>query len=320
MFHYVEKNMRIIFITASVCVGIIILATLKYSLQENCATKSKKRVVCTTGMIGSVLHEIAGDRLDIICLMGPGVDPHVYKAKPTDVMNIQKADLILYNGLHLEGKMVELFEELAATKKVIAVSSWLDKTLLINATDQAYDPHVWHDVNLWRQILFPLTHELCLIDPENALFFSKNAEHYNDELTDLDIKMKNTFARIPAKKRILVTAHDAFSYFGRAYGFEVVAVQGVSTDVQPGLADLTNLVSFLIKHNVPVIFLESCIPKRSIEAVVEMVTRSGSSIQVGGELLADALGEHEKDADTYTGMILHNMYTIMEGFAQHTDR
>lgn len=280
-------------------------------------SSTKKKVVCTTGMIGSVIREIAGDFVEVICLMGPGVDPHIYKAKPTDVMHIQNADLLLYNGLHLEGKMVELFEELHKTKKVYAVSSWLDQSLLMQVDQGVYDPHVWHDVSLWQQIVMPLKEQLCLIDPEHAAQFTKNANQYIQKLTDLHSVMQQTFATIPLEKRILVTAHDAFGYFGKIYGFEVIALQGVSTDVQPGLADMTQLVDTIIEKKIPVIFVESCIPKKSIESVVQMAARLDHTINIGKELLADALGSPEKNADSYVGMMYYNMNTIMDGFAAY---
>lgn len=305
--------MRFIHIMSLIIAAFFVIMFLyKPSTQQN---KIKKKVVCTTGMIGSVIREIASEKIDIICLMGPGVDPHIYKAKPTDVIHIQEADLLLYNGLHLEGKMVELFEEMHTTKKVYAVSSWIDSSQFIKVDEEAYDPHVWHDVSLWQQIVLPLQEQLCLLDPENQSFFIKNANNYIQELNNLDTTIKKTFASIEESKRILITAHDAFSYFGRAYGFQVVSLQGVSTDVQPGLADITNLVTFIIEKQVPVIFLESCIPKKSIESVVEMVQRTGNSIRIGKELLADALGCSEKNADSYIGMMYYNMHTILQGFS-----
>ena len=304
----------VIFITILFFIGLCSFLLYRPNIKNNF---SKKKVVCTTGMIASVVHEIAGDLLDIVCLMGPGVDPHVYKTKPTDVLHIQEAHLLLYNGLHLEGKMVELFEELHKTKKVCAVSSWCDNTLLIKVSEQAYDPHIWHDILLWQQIVVPLAKELCLIDPEHTAYFIAQAEKYTLKLTTLHNQIKDSFATIPAQKRVLVTAHDAFNYFGRAYGFEVVALQGVSTDVQPGLADMVTLVDLIIAKNISVIFVESCIPKKSIEAVVQMAQRRGHTLQMGKELLADALGDQEKNADTYVGMMYYNMRTIMDGYALH---
>lgn len=305
--------MRFIHLTLVVISAFFLLFLLNKPTTKN--SSLKKKIVCTTGMICSVVRAIADDKIETFCLMGPGVDPHIYKAKPTDVIHIQEADLLLYNGLHLEGKMVELFEEMHATKKVYAVSNWIDSSKLIKVDEETYDPHVWHDVSLWQQIVLPLQEQLCILDPENASFFNENARSYVKELTKLHNTMQKTFATIPASKKILVTAHDAFSYFGRAYGFQVVALQGVSTDVQPGLADITNLVNFIIEKQIPVIFLESCIPKKSIEFVVEMVERAGKTIHIGKELLADALGYSEKNADTYIGMMYYNMHTILNGFS-----
>jgi manganese/zinc/iron transport system substrate-binding protein len=300
--------------------GLIIMYLCMHLLYHSSSVKtaSKGKIVCTTGMIASVVHEIAGNSLDIICLMGPGVDPHIYKAKPTDVVHIQEADLLLYNGLHLEGQMVELFEDLHATKKVFAVSSFIDDSLCMQVDEHVYDPHIWHDVSLWQQIVMPLKDQLCTIFPDHAEQFNTNALHYLKKLKNLHHLMQKTFATIPVEKRILVTAHDAFGYFGKAYGFEVVALQGVSTDVQPGLADITKLMNFIIEQHIPVVFIESCVPKKSIETVVQMAERLGRKVQVGKELLADALGSPEKNADSYIGMMYYNMYVIMDGFAEYT--
>jgi manganese/zinc/iron transport system substrate-binding protein len=275
---------------------------------------TKKKIVCTTGMIASVVQEIVQDTVDVVCLMGPGVDPHVYKARTSDVMHIQQAQLILYSGLHLEGKMAELLQELHKTKLVFAVTDVIARSLLIEVDNQVYDPHVWHDVSLWKMIVLPIAQKLTQVDPEHAQLFADNAQKYIKKLDKLDKTMKQKCAIIPAEKRILVSAHDAFGYFGKAYGFKVVALQGVSTDAQPGLADIVQLAQFIFEHHIPVVFLESCIPPKSIEAVVGMVGRLGGRVAVGQELLADALGMRKDNADSYVGMIEYNMDVIISSF------
>ena len=276
----------------------------------------KKKVVCTTGMIASVVREIAQDIVEVVCLMGPGVDPHVYKARASDVMHIQQAQLILYNGLHLEGKMAELFEELHKTKLIFAVTDAIDRSLLIEVDRGVYDPHVWHDVLLWKMIVLPIAQKLAQIDPEHEQLFVNNAQKYIKTLDELNNKLKQKCAIIPPEKRVLVSAHDAFGYFGKAYKFKVVALQGVSTDAQPGLADITQLAQFIVDHHIAVVFLESCIPPKSIDAVVGMVARLGRQVAVGKELLADALGMGKDNADSYVGMIEYNMDVIISSFMQ----
>jgi len=309
--------MRHVFTTIIVCLVIFFLS--KYALENRSFVKnaSAGKIVCTTGMIASVVREITGNSVDVVCLMGPGVDPHIYKAKPTDVIHIQEADLLLYNGLHLEGKMVELFEELHKTKKVLPVSSLIDSSFFIQVDEGVYDPHLWHDVSLWKQIVMPLKEQLCMLFSEHAGQFNENAVTYLKKLDDLHDNMKKEFFTIPVEKRILVTAHDAFGYFGRAYEFSVVSLQGVSTDVQPGLADITKLVDFIIEKKISVVFIESCIPKKSIETVVHMAARRGHTVNIGKELLADALGSREQNADFYIGMMCYNMQVLMDGFAEY---
>jgi manganese/zinc/iron transport system substrate-binding protein len=300
-----------------ICFIIVFLS--KYALENRSVVKnaSAGKIVCTTGMIASVVREITGNSVDIVCLMGPGVDPHIYKAKPTDVIHIQEADLLLYNGLHLEGKMVELFEELHKTKKVLPVSSLIDSSFFIQVDEGVYDPHLWHDVSLWKQIVMPLKEELSILFSEHAAQFNENAVTYLKKLDDLHDSMKRKFFTIPVEKRILVTAHDAFGYFGRAYEFRVISLQGVSTDVQPGLADITKLVDFIIEKKISVVFIESCIPKKSIEMVVHMAARRGHTVNIGKELLADALGSREQNADFYIGMMRYNTQVLMDGFAEY---
>jgi manganese/zinc/iron transport system substrate-binding protein len=275
----------------------------------------KKKIVCTTGMIASVVKEIVHDKMDVICLMGPGVDPHVYKARPSDVIHIKQADLIVYNGLHLEGKMTELFEQFERSKVVFSVGTMIDRNLLLTVDEGIYDPHIWHDVSLWKEIVMPLAHQCGKILPQERSFFEESAYAYEAQLEQLHDTIKNRCAEIPQEKRILVTAHDAFSYFGRAYGYKVVALQGVSTDAQPGLADMMQLAHYIVEYKISVVFLESCIPHKSMNALVQMVARLGWNVTVGKELLADALGMEKDNADFYIGMIQYNVNAMIEGFA-----
>lgn len=278
-------------------------------------TKADKiSVVCTTGMIASTVQSIVGNEAEVFCLMGPGVDPHTFKVRPSDVARIQSADLLVFNGLHLEGKMTDLFEQSDIADKSCSIQTFVDPKQLIEVAPGVYDPHVWHDVLLWSSVIDSLTERLLQLMPEKADSLYKNASEYKHRLLQLHQQLLEMYAKIPTAQRILITAHDAFGYFGRAYGFQVVALQGVSTDVQAGLADLLGLATFIVDHKVPVIFLESCIPSKSMVAVAEKVEALGFKVMLGNQLLADAVGMQGADQVAYQQMMLDNMHTIMNGF------
>lgn len=278
-------------------------------------TKADKlSIVCTTGMIASTVQSIVGNEADVFCLMGPGVDPHTFKVRPSDVARIRSADLLVFNGLHLEGKMTDLFEQSDIAGKSCSVQTCIDTKQLIEVAPGVYDPHVWHDVWLWASVIDPLAERIIQLMPEKADSLYKNVAEYKHRLLQLHQQLLETYAKIPVAQRILITAHDAFGYFGRAYGFQVVALQGVSTDVQAGLADLLGLANFIVDHKVPVVFLESCIPSKSMIAVVEKVETLGFKVTLGNELLADAVGMQGADPAAYQQMMLDNMRTIVDGF------
>jgi manganese/zinc/iron transport system substrate-binding protein len=273
----------------------------------------KLKIVTTTGIIADVVSNIIGDKADVESLMGAGVDPHLYKASHGDLEKLTSADLILYNGLHLEGKMGEVLEKLARVKPVIAVSSEMDKKLFTKTGENTYDPHIWFNVHLWSQTIPKIQKELIVADSSNAETYSKNAEKYLKRLDSLDHKVKEQIQSIPAKQRVLITAHDAFGYFGKRYGIEVRGLQGISTLSEFGLNDITSLVDFIAERKIKAVFVETSVSEKAINAVVEGCKSRGHDIKIGGSLYSDALGKKGTPEGTYIGMVSKNVEIIVKG-------
>jgi len=274
----------------------------------------KLNVVTTTSMITDLLHNIGGDSLNIQGLMGSGIDPHLYKASEGDVNKLFNADVVFYNGLHLEGKLVEVFEKMESTnKKTVAVAEILNKDGLIGSEYFAsnYDPHIWFNVDYWKQIAEFVASELQKIDAKNSEYYSANAKKYIAELDALENQLKAKIEELPAEKRILVTAHDAFNYFGQRFGFEVVGLQGLSTATEAGVQDVQKLGKFIIEKDVKAIFVESSVPKKTIEALQASVKSKGHEVAIGGTLYSDALGNAGTVEGTYLGMFKYNVETIV---------
>ena len=269
------------------------------------------RIVATTSMIADLAREIGGDRVEVEGLMGPGVDPHLYKASEGDVSRMTGADLILYNGLHLEGKMVDILDRLG--DRAAAVTDDIDRSRLVTPPAFAgnYDPHVWMDVSMWRVAAEEVAERLAALDTTHASAYRARAEEYVVTLDSLDAYVRAQTARVPEDKRVLVTAHDAFGYFGLAYDFEVRGLQGISTATEAGTADVQELARFVAEREIPAMFVESSVPARSIEAVRAAVRSRGFEVEIGGNLYSDALGGAGSGADTYEGMIRHNVDTIV---------
>lgn len=271
------------------------------------------QIVTTTGIIGDVAQQIAGPHARVEALMGPGVDPHLYKASESDVRRLSEAGLVLYNGLHLEGKMGDILTKMARSRPVVAVTEEVPQDLLREPPEflGQYDPHVWFDVSMWAQTLAPIVRELSALDPEHAGDFEANAAALEKELTELDAWVKAQILTIPEPQRILVTAHDAFGYFGRRYSMEVVGIQGISTLSEAGLKDVDRVVNLVVDRRVPAIFVESSVPRRSIEAVQAAVRSRGHEVAIGGQLYSDSLGAAGSPAGTYPGMVRANVQTIV---------
>jgi manganese/zinc/iron transport system substrate-binding protein len=271
-------------------------------------------ILTTTGIIGDIARRVAEPYGRVESLMGPGVDPHLYKASESDVRRMAEADLILYNGLHLEGKMADVLVKMARSRPVVAVTDDVPREGLREPPEFAgqYDPHLWFDVRLWALTLKPIVRELSELDPAHRNHYQTQAEALERELSELDAWVEQQVATIPTERRVLVTAHDAFGYFGRRYGLEVVGLQGISTLSEAGLRDVERVVDLVVERRIPAIFFESSVPRRSIEAVQAAAQDQGHAVALGGELFSDALGAAGTPEGTYTGMVRHNVETIVE--------
>lgn len=270
-------------------------------------------VVATTGMIGDTARRIAGDRVRLETLMPPGVDPHLYKASEGDVRLLSRADLILYNGLFLEGKMEDVFRKLERTRRIAPVAEAVPPAQLLSPSGLSghHDPHVWFDVSLWIHASRRIFEQLVALSPENEAEFTESFERLRRELVELDAWVSEEVRRIPEEKRVLVTAHDAFGYFGRRYGIEVVGLQGISTAAQAGLKDIERVVNIIVDRGVKAVFVESSVPQRNIEAVKAACIQRGHQVEIGGQLHSDSLGPAGSGADKYVGMVRHNVRTIV---------
>lgn len=265
-------------------------------------------------MIQDAVAEVAGDRADVIALMGPGVDPHLYKATQGDLQKLTDADIVFYNGLHLEGKMGEVLEKLGRTKPVIAVSAGIPDSLLrtVPGFQGTHDPHIWFDVKLWEHAVTAISNFLNQYDSAHASEYSHRSTLYKAKLDSLHGAVKQTLQQIPEQQRVLITAHDAFGYFGDAYNVHVRGLQGISTVSEFGLKDVTDLVNFIIDRKIKAIFVETSVSKRSIEAVVEGCRQKNWNVVIGGSLYSDAMGPAETPEGTYIGMVHANVKTIVD--------
>jgi manganese/zinc/iron transport system substrate-binding protein len=271
-------------------------------------------VTATIGMIADTARAVGGDRVEVTALMGPGVDPHLYKASEGDLRRLSSADLILYNGLNLEGKMADVFVRMAGRgKPTVQVTEGIDPSLLREPPEFQghYDPHVWFDVSMWAKTVQPVVEALAALDPGSRSLYETNGETYRKELEALHEHCKSELGRIPEKQRVLVTAHDAFGYFGRAYDIRVIGLQGISTSSEYSPRDIQRLVGVILENRVKAVFVESSVPRRSIEAVVEGCKARGHQVRIGGTLYSDAMGEPGTAEGTYPGMVRSNVKTIV---------
>lgn len=272
------------------------------------------RVVATTSVVADVVREVGGDRVEVTALMGPGVDPHLYRASEGDVRRMSEADIVFYSGHHLEGRMGEVLEELGTrATPTVAVAEGVtpDRLLTPPEFEGAVDPHVWMDVSLWRTTTTRVAEALAALDPTHAAEYEAGAATYGGRLETLDAWVRERIAALPPERRVLITAHDAFNYFGRAYDFDVRGLQGISTVAEAGTSDVQELARFVADRRIPALFVESSVSPRSIEAVQAAVRARGFEVSVGGNLYSDALGGEGTGADSYEGMIRHNVETIV---------
>lgn len=271
-------------------------------------------IVTTCGMVTDIVRVVAGDKAAVKGLMGEGVDPHLYKPTRDDIAALVKADMVFYSGLMLEGRMTDAFLKVARRgTPVFAVTELLDEKFLLEPKEFAghTDPHVWMDVQGWMQAVQVVGRSLAESDAPNAAYYLKNAEAHVARLAELDAYAKKAMASIPSERRVLITAHDAFNYFGRAYGIEVRGIQGISTESEAGVADINKLVDFLVERKIPAIFVESSVSDKNIRALVEGCKSRGHAVRIGGSLFSDAMGAPGTYEGTYIGMIDHNVTIIV---------
>ncbi|WP_110931458.1 metal ABC transporter solute-binding protein, Zn/Mn family [Paenibacillus bouchesdurhonensis] len=273
------------------------------------------QVVTTTGMIADLVQEIGGTEVNAVALMRPGVDPHLFKASQGDIQKLDQANMIFYGGLHLEGKMTEILEKLERHKYTVPVSKDIDQALLRSGADingTQFDPHIWFDVKHWISAAGTVRDTLAAYDPNHADLYEQNAAAYIEQLNALDVEIKERINEIPESGRVLVTAHDAFGYFGDAYGMEVMGLQGISTAAEYGSKDVSKLRDYLVENKIKAVFVESSVPPKAMEAVIAGAKEKGHTVKIGGELYSDSMGEPGSGADTYITMVRHNINTIVE--------
>ena len=282
------------------------------TIPYNSTASKPLRVVATTGMVADLVRQIGGDQVQIEQLMSSGVDPHLYRANTEDVKAIRAAELVFYNGFKLEGRMGDLLNDKSASaKKHIALVDALPKDAALGDPEhETADPHVWMDVMLWSSTTQLIEQELRNRIPAHAELFTERANQLRDRLQKLDLLGKKWIESIPSEQRILITSHDAFRYFGRRYGLQVEGIQGISTSSEAGLRRITELVELLVTRKVPAAFVESSVPYKSIQSIIEGAERRGCKVTIGGELYSDAMGPTGSGADTYEGMMRHNFKTI----------
>jgi len=276
------------------------------------AQASPIKVVATTGMIADAARQVGGDLVEVKALMGPGVDPHAYRQTRTDIVAMTRADLVLRHGLYLEAQMEDFLRDLARKRNVVAVAEALPKTMLLAHDDYAdkFDPHVWMSPELWSHVVVAVRDALIAVRPEAKTTFEANAAAHLKDLAELANYTTKVLSSVPAESRVLLTAHDAFNYFGAAYIFEVLGIQGISTESEAGLSHIAELVDMLVGRKIGAVFVESSVSDRNIRALVEGASAKGHTVTIGGELFSDAMGEEGTYEGTYLGMIDHNATTI----------
>ncbi len=276
------------------------------------------RVVATIGQIADVVRNVGGDRVEVQGLMGPGVDPHLYRASESDITRLESADAVFWNGLHLEAGMSGVLERMGDLGvHSIRVTDDIDRARLLAPPEfeGAYDPHIWFDLDLWSTAAESIRDALVAMDPEGAEAYRANAAAYIAQIAELDRYVKSRALEIEERVRVLVTAHDAFNYFANRYGLQVRGLQGISTESEASTADVQELARFISERGIPAVFIESSVPDQGVQAVIEAAAARGHTVTIGGEIFSDAMGEEGTEEGTYLGMIRHNIDTIVDTLA-----
>lgn len=293
-----------------------VLATSAMSLVGYQAqAQDQLQVVATTTQVADLVKVIGGDHVQVTGLMGPGVDPHGYEPTPEDVQVLNDADVIAYNGLHLEAMFIDVFESMeedGASTISLENAISADQTLDSDDDDMEHDPHIWFSVDLWKESAQYMADELSSLVPDAEADFQANASAYIEELDELDAYIKDRVAEVSEESRYLVTAHDAFNYFGNSYGFDVVGIQGLNTQTEAGTGDIAEMADFIVEKNIKAVFIESSVSDRNIQALIEAVADRGGELEIGGELYSDSLGSAEDGADSYLTMYRSNIDTIVD--------
>ncbi len=277
-------------------------------------------ILTTTGMVKDAVINLVGEEADVNALMGPGVDPHLYQASPGDLSKMNKADLIVYNGLYLEGKLNDILKKLGANKNVINFSDAINKENLLDVVDaqykdEIYDPHIWFGIDIWKQGIVGLSKQLIELYPDLESTIQQNSTSYLEQLDILKIDLLAQMSTVPKEKRIMVTSHDAFKYFGRMLDIRVEALQGISTATDFGLQDRKHLVDLIVEEDISAIFIESSVGDKPIKAIISDCKKRGNDISLGGTLFSDAMGEEGSPEGTYIGMLKHNVAIVVKGLS-----
>lgn len=295
---------------------LMLLSTFTLAACSEAEETDRLQVVATTTFIGDMVHQIAGDLIDLHVMMGPGIDPHDYVPTQSDTARLQAADLVVVNGLNLEERMGQVLANLGEDKVLVLGDTISEASLLLEEDDDEFDPHIWFDLPLWSTLPPIVASRLGALAPEHASTFNARAEAYVGDLMMLDAYIRSLIAQIPEENRVLITAHDAFAYLGRAYGLEVFAIQGISTEGEASIADIEALAQLMRDRNVTKVFFETTIPEATINALVEAANALGHQASVGGSLFSDATGSFEEGLDTLTRAMRHNVETILSALGE----
>lgn len=301
-------------IAATLFLWVLLMGCNTTENKTTTAEDKKLKVVCTTSIIADVLKNVAQDKIELQALMGYGVDPHLYKATQGDLETLQEADIVFYNGVHLEGRMGDVLEKLAKKKTVLPISKGFSESKLINNSDftDGHDPHIWFDIDIWKSVTSYMTETLTKEDKQNAETYKTGEKKYIARLDSLDKSIANQVQQIADSNRIIITSHDALNYYSRKYDFKMRSLQGSSTAAEFGLKDISNLVDFIVEHKLKSIFAENIVSPQALEAVIKGCADKGHTVTIGGKLYSDALGPKGSTGDTYIGMLGANTKTLIE--------
>ncbi len=292
--------------------NVVLILYFFSALWNNSNAAPPIHVTATTTVVADLVEQVGGDLVTVESLMADGVDPHSYRATPRDIDRLVRADLIVSNGLHLEGKLAELLKRIGRKRPFVAVGNTVPQDELIPIGNGLFDPHIWFDAKLWSYCPFAVADALSQLDSTAASHYQQRAEKYSNVLLELDENIRKKFDEIPRQRRVLITAHDAFRYFGRAYGLKVIGVQGTSTESEAGLADMNQLVDLVVRRQIPAVFVETSVSDRNVTALIEGASARGHIIRLGGRLYSDALGPTGEGGDTLERALLSNVETILK--------